>query len=276
MTRYNNSQLANYNDQYKGTSQINYPQYPGGLSVDYPRENTSRINYAYHPSPTINHPQRDEVALQVDYPQHLELYSTNSYNHPTATWSDPGLTSPYSAGSGMSSSNPGLASHVHPTRYSSYPPVSYPPSSNYTSYSATELSTSWNSSPSPLSNTNVLPPSYPSSSSYTSSPSPLANTRVLPPSYPPSSYASSSYLPTDPHQYPPYTTRSSSTQLSTPGSSEAMLSPYSTASVPLSSSPGGTPPVDPSHYNSSSGEEESLLLSHVRVSLGPLPSFELT
>ncbi|KAJ3720945.1 hypothetical protein C8R42DRAFT_72904 [Lentinula raphanica] len=186
MTRYNYTQLSNYHDQYRGTSQANYPLYQTGLPVDYPQiqEDVSRVNYAHHQASPITYSQHEGLPAPLDYSQQhsQESYSTAPYDHSTATWSN--LTESYNADSGMSGSTHGLAPHVQPTRYSSYPPTSYTPvtNSNYTPYPLSGLSASLSSSPSSSSDSNPLPSS----------------------SYPRSWHATTSYLPPDPHQYSPY------------------------------------------------------------------------
>ncbi|KIK61592.1 hypothetical protein GYMLUDRAFT_199049 [Collybiopsis luxurians FD-317 M1] len=191
-------------------------------------------NYSQLTTASYNNNAYGVNSQQVHYPQSSEHYG-GSYAHP-ATWSEPHLpVYSYSTVSGYSGSMTNPNMHP-PTRYSSYPPPSYSPSSNYTSYPPSNNQAPWTSSPHSLQNTHALP-SYSSPSS--------------------SSYPSSSYSPADPFQFSPYLTRPSSAQHSTPGSTDVMLSPYSTGSIPLSASPSGTPPVEAlSHYNSSGGEEE--------------------
>jgi hypothetical protein len=187
---------------------------------------------------------------QVNYTQSSESYP--SYPH---AWSDTNLSvQSYGVVPGYSGSSSSVANSgtiMQPTRTSSYPPASYPPSSTYNSYPLSNNPAAWTASLGPLPNTHPLPQSFAPSSSYTSS------------TYP---------TPENHHYRNHYLTRPpSSTQLSTPGSTEGvMLSPYSTgSSLALSASPTGTPP-DLGFYSSSGGEEEPYSQAKVRI-YSPFP-----
>lgn len=185
------------------------------------------------------------------HPLPSEPYHTYNPNA-AATWSDSHL---YDNTLGFPGNSSLAAPNMHAQRNYSYPPTTYSPTSSLTPYSS-------------LSNYGVP---------WTRSPGSLQN--ALPPSYPPSpSYNSTSYLPADPsYSYPPFNSNTDTyaRSSSTPRSVEVMLSPspYSTASMPLSS-PRGTPPTELGFLNSSaSGEGES---SHRSVLFFVFLSFSTT